>query len=178
MATHTFTIDELEIAQEMVKERYTLDVDSDSWDCRRGAEVESFDIDDAIFDPDLFDCFEVQGEDRERMKEEYMDDGIYADTLKEEFGVDINKFGDWSEIVVLNCSETHGGPQNCIEWSRICDGITCDQDDYDEFMENHEEFQTNEWKMEKFIAVMKEEAGQYVSKDLMNKFIDFVRENA
>lgn len=155
MEKHYFEAEDYELAKAMLSE-YTLEVDDDEWDARNTA-VLSFDIEDAVFDPDLFNSFDLNANGRKTLSEEgYYRTGIDAETLKDEFEIDVNDFGNWSEIVVLNNLEYHGGPQTCIEWGRIYPGIYVAEEDYKEFMENHPEWQTKEYKIKKVLAVMNE----------------------
>jgi adenosyl cobinamide kinase/adenosyl cobinamide phosphate guanylyltransferase len=73
----------------------------------------------------------------------FLIDSVTALVLNEMFP-DIDDSWDLGQVVVFN-TDIGQCEQNFLQWDRCIGDIYCDEDDYNTFMEEHEEFQTKEW---------------------------------
>lgn len=154
MAQHYFTIDELELAKEMNKD-YNLKCDGlGAWGEKTG---KVYDIgnenDNAELDPELFNDFFI--DDDNKLEALHEQNSWYISELVETFDINIKDFVNPDELVIFNCRASQS-EQNCLTWEQCIGELYCDEDDYDEFVEEHEEFQTKEWKVQKALKMLKE----------------------
>lgn len=155
MANHYFTINDFELVKAMHEDRVYITMEGlGPWGDKEGR-IESFDISDAYFDCDeLRDCCDEDSlteEQKEMLDEECY---LYVDDAKE-IVPDVVEKWDANQIIVFN-REIGQTRQNFLQFDRCIGDLYCDEDDYDEFMEEHEEFQTKEWKVQKAMKMLNE----------------------
>ena len=142
MAKHYFTINEFELLKELNKE-YDVEIKGLGPFGEETGSIESFDLSDATFDTDYL---REEGTENltDQQKEELEDNSyLYYSDVKEMFP-DIASSWDLGQIVVFD-TDVGQCSQNFLQWDRCIGDIYCDEDDYNTFMEEHEEFQTKEW---------------------------------
>lgn len=154
MAQHYFTIDELALAKEMNKD-YTLKCDGlGAWGEKTGTVYDiGNDNDNAELDPELFNDFFI--DDDNKLEELHDQNSWYISELVESFNVNIKDFVNPDELVIFNCRASQS-EQNCLSWEQCIGDIYCDEDDYFEFLEEHEEFQTKEYHIARMKKYMEE----------------------
>lgn len=155
MANHYFGINDFELVKAMHEDGVNIIMEGlGPWGDKDGY-IESFDISDAHFDCDeLRDCCDEDAlteEQKEMLDEESY---LYVDDANEIIPDVVNKW-DASQVIVfdMQIGQTH---QNFLQFDRCVGELYCDEDDYDEFMEEHEEFQTKEWKVQKAMKMLNE----------------------
>ena len=153
MAKHYFTINEYELMKEMNEGYYIKMEGLGPFGEKRGS-VESFDLSDAIFDPsDILDSAE------DDLSEEQKDELSETDELSiysvKDYIPDIEDSWDLGQIVVFDC-EIGQTRQNFLQWDRCIGDIYCDEDDYYQFISEHEEYQTKEYHIAKIKKLMEE----------------------
>lgn len=155
MAKHYFGINDFELVKAMHEDGVDITIEGlGPWGDKDGS-IESFDISDAHFDcEDLRDCCDEDSlteEQKEMLDEESY---LYVDDANEIVPDVVNKW-DASQVIVFD-REIGQTRQNFLQFDRCIGDLYCDEDDYDEFMEEHEEFQTKEWKVQKAMKMLNE----------------------
>ena len=157
MAEHYFSQDEFELVKAMHDERYVIEMDGLGAFGEKTGRIDSFDISDAQFDPQdiesLVDWEKLSNEDRDAIEEESY---FSASEIEDYFGIDIVKEWNLDQGIIVFNREIGQSEQNFLEWERCVGDLHVDQDDYDEFMEEHEEFQTKEWHISQIKKYMNE----------------------
>lgn len=156
MAKHYFTINEFELLKELNKE-YDVEMKGLGPFGEDTGSIESFDLDDATFDTDyLRDSYQDEIENLTDEQKEDLEDNsyLYYSDVKEMFP-DIDDSWDLGQVVVFN-TDVGQCEQNFLQWDRCIGDICCDEDDYNTFMEEHEEFQTKEWHIAQVKQYMSE----------------------
>lgn len=117
--------------------------------------IESFDINDAYFDcEDLRECCDEDSlteEQKEMLDEESY---LYVDDANEIVPDVVNKW-DASQVIVFD-REISQSRQNFLQFDRCIGDLYCDEDDYFEFIDEHEEFQTKEYHIARMKKYMEE----------------------
>ena len=156
MAKHYFTINEFELLQEFNKE-YDVTMDGLGPFGEKAGSIESFDLDDATFDTDfLRDSYQDEIDNLTDEQKEDLEDNsyLYYSDVKEMFP-DIDDNWDLGQVVVFD-TDVGQCSQNFLQWDRCIGDIWCDEDDYNTFIEEHEEFQTKEWHISQVKKYMSE----------------------
>ena len=164
-----FTVDEFELAKEFFKE-YPIYCDGlGPWGEKTGDVISIGNEDnDAYLDIESFNYFGLEGNKLEELKDE---PNWYISDLESIFDINIKDFVDPDELVVFNC-RTSQACSNCLTWEQCIGDLYCDDDDFNEFVEKHEEYQTKEWKIERDKSIL-EDMGLDVE-DLKKKSDDVV----
>ena len=144
--SHYFTINEFELVRAMFKDNYTINCNSLGPFGEKTGKVISFDKDDAEFDCDFLratyeDEIEKFSDDKKAEFEDYT--AVYYSDASEMFPTIDNDY-EMDKIVVFD-KEIGQCFQNFFQWDRCIGDLYCDEDDYNEFIKEHEEFQTTEW---------------------------------
>ena len=184
--SHYFTINEFELVRAMFKDDYTIKCNSLGPFAEKTGEVISFDKDDALFDCDFLkatyeDDIAKFSDDKKAEFEDY--NALYYSDASKMFPT-IDDDYDLGQIVVFD-TEIGQCFQNFLQWDRCIGDLYCDEDDYNEFIEEHEEFQTTEWHINKLKHYMTE---HHISVETFQKnlkvaqpksyfFIDEIRDN-
>lgn len=153
MAKHYFTINEFELLKEFNKE-YDVEMKGLGPFGEDTGSIESFDLDDATFDTDFLREEGTENLTDEQKEELEENSYLYYSDVKEMFP-DIDSSWDLGQIVVFD-TDVGQCSQNFLQWDRCIGDICCDEDDYNTFMEEHEEFQTKEWHIEQVKKYMSE----------------------
>ena len=158
MSRHYFKINDFELVKAMFEDNYTIYTKGLGPFGETTGEVTSFDPDDAEFDTDFIrDQFGDEIQKLSKDDQEFIDETCslsYSDaksmfpTLDRTYDID-------DGIVVFN-TEIGQCSQNFLQWDRCIDDIYCDEDDYEEFLEDHEAFQTIEWHVKQLEKYMEE----------------------
>lgn len=152
---HYFSINDFELVKAMHEDGDDITIEGlGPWGDKDGC-IESFDISDAHFDcEDLRECCDEDSlteEQKEMLDEESY---LYVDDANEIVPDIVDKW-DANQIIVFD-REIGQTRQNFLQFDRCIGDLYCDEDDYDEFMEEHEEFQTKEWKVQKALKMLNE----------------------
>lgn len=153
MAKHYFTINEFELLKEFNKE-YDVEMKGLGPFGEDTGRIESFDLDDATFDTDFLREEGTENLTDEQKEELEENSYLYYSDVKEMFP-DIDDSWDLGQVVVFN-TDIGQCSQNFLQWDRCIGDICCDEDDYNTFMEEHEEFQTKEWHIAQVKQYMSE----------------------
>ena len=156
MAKHYFTINEFELLKEFNKE-YDVEMKGLGPFGEDTGRIESFDLDDAEFDTDfLRDSYKEEIEKLTEDQQSDLEDNsyLYYSDVKEMFP-DIDDNWDLGQVVVFN-TDVGQCSQNFLQWERCIGDIYCDEDDYNEFLEEHKEYQTKEYHIAKIKKLMEE----------------------
>lgn len=141
---HYFSADEFKLMDAMLDEGNHIYLENYGPFGKGTTRVRNTDEECAHIDPELFDWFGDPDK---------FDDCYYTIGEIEEMGGEFPGFGD--NIVV--CDDDIGQSHcNYGLWESCIGEIYCDEDDYNEFMEDHEEFQTKEWHIQQIKDYMKE----------------------
>lgn len=155
MAKHYFEINDFELVKAMHEDGIDITMEGLGPWGEDDASIESFDISDARFDcDDLRDCCDEDSlteEQKEMLDEERY---LYVDDANEIVPDVVNKW-DASQVIVFD-REISQSSQNFLQFDRCIDDLYCDEDDYNEFMEEHEEFQTKEYHIAQIKKYMNE----------------------
>ena len=152
---HYFSINDFELVKAMHEDGVDITIEGlGPWGDKDGS-IESFDISDAHFDcEDLRECCDEDSlteEQKEMLDEESY---LYVDDANEIVPDVVNKW-DASQVIVFD-REIGQTRQNFLQFDRCIGDLYCDEDDYNEFMEEHEEFQTKEWHISQIKKYMNE----------------------
>ena len=186
MSRHFFTIDEFELVQAMFNDDYTIYMNGLGPFGENTGEAISFDKDDAEFDSDFLresytDEIDKFSDDKKEEFDDYT--AVCYSTASKMFPTLDNDY-ELSQIVVFN-KEVGQNFQNFLQWDRCIGDIYCDEYDYNEFINDHEEFQTTEWhiaQMKKYmtehnISVETLQQHLQVAQTKTYFFIDEIRDN-
>lgn len=156
MAKHYFTTNEFELVKAMHEDGITLEMEGFGGFGEKTGEVISFDKEDAEFDSEFLceqfeDDYEKLSDDDKEFLDEY--NSVSYSSASEMFP-SLDYSYDLNDGIVVFDEEIGQCTQNFLQWDRCVGELYCDEDDYDEFMENHEEFQTKEWKVQKAMKML------------------------
>lgn len=158
MAKHYFTTNEFELVKAMHADGITLEMKGFGGFGEKTGEVISFDNDDAEFDASfLREQFEDDYEKLSDDDKEFLDDynSVSYSSASDMFP-DLDNSYDLDSGIVVFDTEIGQCTQNFLQWDRCVNELYCDEDDYNTFMEEHEEFQTKEWHIAQVKKYMSE----------------------
>ena len=151
---HCFSSNEFELAKAMFDEGYRLEMDGLGPFGGKTGKVIGFDKEDCQFDSS--DIRESADELTEEQEEELNEASWLSYSEAKEFISDLDEKWDLDNgIVQFNC-EIGQTEQDFLQWDRCIGDLYVDEDDYNEFVEEHEEFQTKEWHIEQVKKYMAE----------------------
>lgn len=155
MTKHYFTINDFKLVKAMHKDRVHVTMEGlGPWGDKDGS-IESFNINDAYFDcEDIRGCCDEDSlteEQKEMLDEESY---LYVDEANEIVPDIVNKWAA-SQIIVFDRQISHSR-QNFLQFDRCIGDLYCDEDDYFEFIDEHEEFQTKEYHIARMKKYMEE----------------------
>ena len=158
MAKHYFTTNKFELAKAMFEDRIPLEMKGFGGFGEKTGEVISFDNDDAEFDASfLREQFEDDYEKLSDDDKEFLDDynSVSYSSASEMFP-DLDKSYDLDSGIVVFDTEIGQCTQNFLQWDRCVGELYCYDDQYFEFIDEHEEFQTKEYHIARMKKYMEE----------------------